>query len=111
MIHGGIDGYSRKIMFLAASNNNRATTVLQGFLGAVQKFGLPIRVRSDKGGENVEVARYMLQHPERGAGIFFSIITLFYIRRKHCNLFLNIKHHYVFLFYRKKKFYNGTQCP
>ncbi|XP_041862136.1 uncharacterized protein LOC121653022 [Melanotaenia boesemani] len=67
VIHGGIDGYSRKIMFLNASNNNRATTVLQAFLGAVQKFGLPIRVRSDKGGENVEVARYMLEHPERGA--------------------------------------------
>ncbi|KAM4521387.1 uncharacterized protein V3H82_002128 [Fundulus diaphanus] len=66
VIHGGIDGYSRKIMFLTASSNNRATTVLRAFLGAVQKFGLPIRVRSDKGGENVEVARYMLEHPERG---------------------------------------------
>ncbi|XP_013856205.1 uncharacterized protein LOC106512054 [Austrofundulus limnaeus] len=67
VIHGGIDGYSRKIMFLTASNNNRASTVLKAFITAVQKFGLPIRVRSDKGGENVEVARYMLQHPERGA--------------------------------------------
>lgn len=78
MIHGGIDGYSRKIMFLIASNNNRATTVLQAFLGAVQKFGLPIRVRSDKGGENVEVARYMLEHPERGAGIYLSFF-FFYV--------------------------------
>uniref|UniRef100_A0A672HNI3 Integrase core domain-containing protein n=1 Tax=Salarias fasciatus TaxID=181472 RepID=A0A672HNI3_SALFA len=67
VIHGGIDGYSRKLMFLTASNNDRATTVLRAFLGAVQNFGLPIRVRSNKGGENVEVARYMLKHPERGA--------------------------------------------
>uniref|UniRef100_A0A3Q3A582 Integrase catalytic domain-containing protein n=1 Tax=Kryptolebias marmoratus TaxID=37003 RepID=A0A3Q3A582_KRYMA len=67
VIHGGIDGYSRKIMFLTASNNNRASTVLKAFITAMQKFGLPIRVRSDKGGENVEVACYMLQHPERGA--------------------------------------------
>uniref|UniRef100_A0A3Q2C8R9 Integrase catalytic domain-containing protein n=1 Tax=Cyprinodon variegatus TaxID=28743 RepID=A0A3Q2C8R9_CYPVA len=61
VIHGGIDGYSRKITFLTASNNNQASTVLKAFITAVQKFGLPIRVRSDKGGENVEVARYMLR--------------------------------------------------
>uniref|UniRef100_A0A8C2DVV3 Integrase catalytic domain-containing protein n=1 Tax=Cyprinus carpio TaxID=7962 RepID=A0A8C2DVV3_CYPCA len=67
VIHGGIDGYSRKIMFLRASNNNRATTVLICFLAAVENFGLPVRVKSDKGGENVEVVRFMLEHPLRGA--------------------------------------------
>lgn len=66
MIHGGIDGYSRKIMYLTASDNNKATTVLDAFLGAVQQFGIPKRVRSDKGGENVEVARFMLEHAEGG---------------------------------------------
>uniref|UniRef100_A0A8C1YI89 Integrase catalytic domain-containing protein n=1 Tax=Cyprinus carpio TaxID=7962 RepID=A0A8C1YI89_CYPCA len=67
VIHGGIDGYSRKIMFLRASNNNRATTVLSCFLAAVENFGLPVRVKSDKGGENVELVRFMLEHPLRGA--------------------------------------------
>ncbi|CAL8293502.1 unnamed protein product [Arctogadus glacialis] len=65
-MHGGIDGYSRRIMFLSANTNNRASTVLQCFLTAVAEHGLPQRVRSDKGGENVEVARFMLEHPERG---------------------------------------------
>lgn len=49
VVHGGIDGYSRKIMYLKASTNNKASTVFSSFLAAVNEFGLPERVRSDKG--------------------------------------------------------------
>lgn len=60
VVHGGIDGFSRLIVYLSAATNNRATTVLDCFLSAVEQFGLPSRVRSDKGGENIEVAHYMV---------------------------------------------------
>ena len=66
MIHGGIDGYSRLVVFLRISTNNRAGTVLEAFKDACQQHGLPERVRSDKGGENVSVAEFMLAR--RGSG-------------------------------------------
>lgn len=61
VIHSGIDGFSRLIVYLTASTNNRASTVLDSFLCAVHQFGLPSRVRSDKGLENIEVAHLMVQ--------------------------------------------------
>ena len=68
VIHGCIDGYTRKIIYLACRNNNRATTVYDLFSNAIQLHGLPSNVRGDQGGENVEVARFMLSHPLRGIG-------------------------------------------
>ncbi|CAL8235936.1 unnamed protein product [Boreogadus saida] len=71
VIHGGIDGFSRLVVFLSAATNNRATTVLDAFLGAVRQYGVPSRVRSDKGRENFEVAYYMVDNcgPNRNSHI------------------------------------------
>ena len=68
VIHGCINGFSRFIVYLKSCSNNRADTVLQCFCEAVTQLGLPSRVRSDMGGENILVARFMLEHPERGPG-------------------------------------------
>ena len=61
VIHGAIDGYSRLIVYLNASSNNKADTVLQLFLNAVQQYNLPSRVRTDMGRENIDVARVMMK--------------------------------------------------
>ncbi len=68
VIHGGIDGYSRLIVFLHASTNNKANTVFNLFRRATQGFGVPSRVRSDKGGENVDVCYFMIMHRGESRG-------------------------------------------
>ena len=61
VVHGGIDGFSRLVVYLKCSTNNKAETVLQLFNEAVHCYGLPSRVRSNKGTENYEAGRFMLE--------------------------------------------------
>ena len=65
--HGGIDGYSRTVVYLRCSDNNRADTVMSAFEEAVR---MPSKLRSDLGGENVDIWRYMVeQHSDSSAVI------------------------------------------
>ena len=66
VIHGCVDWYSRRVMFLQCSTNNRAMTVYDLFLNAVDVHGLSSRVRGVHGVENVDVAWHMFTHPLQG---------------------------------------------
>ena len=44
MVHAGVDGFSRMIVF-AKCSDNRAATVLESFLDGVSAFGSPMCVR------------------------------------------------------------------
>ena len=76
VIHGGIDGYSRLIVYLNCNTNNRADTVMREFRKATEEFGVPSRVRSDRGGENVEVCYFMVTYrdPDRASYIAGSSV-------------------------------------
>lgn len=71
-VHAAIDGYSQLIPYLYCATNNEAGTVLKLFQNACQSYGLPSRVRSDHGLENIEVGRMMLEGRGSNRG---SIIT------------------------------------
>ncbi|XP_011687057.1 PREDICTED: uncharacterized protein LOC105449500 [Wasmannia auropunctata] len=58
-IHGCIDGYSRLILYLKCTTSMTASTVIPFFANAAVQYGLPSRVRSDFGYENLFVAMVM----------------------------------------------------
>lgn len=72
VLHGCIDGYSRAIIYLKCFTNNLASTVLQCFVNGTQAFGLPFRVRGDRGVENVDVARLMIENRGLNRGSFIA---------------------------------------
>lgn len=59
VIHGAFDGFSGQVTFLEASDNNRSNTVMGTIVRAVDQYGVPSRIRCDRGGENNAVCLFM----------------------------------------------------
>ena len=55
-----MDGFSRTITYIKCYDNNYAATSLEVFCEGLEKFGLPDSVRTDHGGENIDIWRYMI---------------------------------------------------
>lgn len=101
IVHGGIDGFTRMVVYLHCSTNNRAITVYNHFLEAAYHFGLPSRVRSDQGRENYYVALHMLRHRglDRGSMLVGSSTHNQRIERLWRDLFRCVLRLYYRLFY------------
>ncbi|XP_034065330.1 uncharacterized protein LOC117552520 isoform X2 [Gymnodraco acuticeps] len=88
VIFGGIDGYSRKIMYLKIADNNRADTHLCFFNEAVNEHGFPLRI------ERLWRDVFMSV-----TGVFYN--TLHSLEEQHLLDISNVLHifccHYVFL--------------
>lgn len=101
VVHGGIDGYSRYVVYLQCSGNNRAATVFDLFMQAVANVGCPSRVRSDQGGENVDVATFMVMNrgTQRGSHITGPSVHNQRIERLWRDVFASCLSLFYYLFY------------
>lgn len=70
VIHAFIDGYSRFVLGLRVSPNNKAATVLDLFEDIADVYGYPSRVRGDHGTENILVSNRMEQVRGIGRGSY-----------------------------------------
>eukprot|EP00794_Sanderia_malayensis_P013246 gene13246-14606_t len=80
------------IIYLHCAVDNRASTVFGQFLNGVEKFGLPSRVRSDHGLENIEVAKYMIESrgTNRGSIITGSSVHNQRVERMHRDVYCGV---------------------
>ena len=102
VIHGCIDGFSRRIIYLHCSSNNLSSTVLSLFLNAIEKDGLwPSRIRVDQGVENVLVCEAMVEKQGEGRASFFAGPSTHNqrIERLWRDVFRVVGHYFYYIFY------------
>ena len=71
--HGCIDGYFRTVVYLQTVT----VYLLSHFQEAILRFRCPLRIRSDYGTENIEVARWLLNHHGVHTKPFLAVLSIY----------------------------------
>lgn len=99
IVSGGIDGFSRMIVFLKCEDNNKADTVFKCFMEGVKDFGVPLRVRTDKGMENSKIADFMIEKRGSSSMLLGKSVHNQRIERLWRDVFNGVLGYYYRLFY------------
>ena len=103
VIHAGIDGFTRLCLYLCASDNNRADTVVHHFADTAEVVGSsPTRIRTDNGVENTKVwdAMYQFTGPDSvitGSSVHNQRVERFnreinrHVREKYASIFYDLE--------------------
>ena len=95
--HLAIDGFSRLITF-GETSDNTAESVSQKFVTAVDKYGRPLRVRTDHGGENVMVWQNMVQHNGPSSVIAGPSVRNQWVERLNGDVNVQVNRYYAEIF-------------
>ena len=77
VLHGAIDGYFRLITLLECSRNIKVETAIRLFEQDIEIYGVPSRIRTDKGGKNNLIRRKIIE--SRGVGVGVILRHFLYI--------------------------------
>lgn len=88
VLHAFVDGFSRLVTGIHATDNNRAETVFNLFQDACNEHGIPCRVRGDHGTENLLVAEFMESNygVQRGSYIWGRFVLDYSLPLNQLNL-------------------------
>ena len=102
VLHGCVNGFSRRRIFLHCNANNLASSVLHFFLSAIEKDGgiWPSHIRVDHGVENVRFCEAMGENRGAGQGSFIAgpSTHIHRIERLWRDVFPCICHFYYYIF-------------
>ncbi|XP_066931344.1 uncharacterized protein [Clytia hemisphaerica] len=101
VVFGQIDGFSRLVSQLNLSTDNKASSALFTFIKSVQDFGVPSRVRLDKGKEfnHVEHMMEVFNGERRGSCIRGRSVHNQRIERLWRDVYWKVLHKYYVIFY------------
>lgn len=101
IVDGGIDGYSRLIPYLKVNTDNLSTSALSDFIVGFKEYGVPSRVRADKGSEFTHINKMMnaINGEDRGSFIQGKSVHNQRIERLWRDVYTKVIDKYYRLFY------------